>query len=159
MTKEAAIRSIRRRVALTKAADDYSALINGYASMYRPGIVGAGTRVAANDNLRKSGYPPAKPPATPPAPPAARPAPRPPAPPAARPAPAGRVPVKAAQTQLDVAQMEQEARKRIAQETRGSAVGTTTRFSPQLQQLMGRLQQAKGRRITGYHSGSGFQYA
>ena len=96
MTKAAAVRSILRRRALTKAADDYSDLMNGYANANR-GLVRAGTRIAVNDNLRKSGYPPA---AMKPAP-AARPAPvapvaraaqavRPPAQaPAARPAPGG----------------------------------------------------------------------
>ena len=88
MTKAAAVRSILRRRALTKAADDYSDMMNGYANANR-GIVRAGTRIAVNDNLRKSGYPPA---ATRPAPAAtARPAPaaQPRPAPATRPAPGG----------------------------------------------------------------------
>ena len=92
MTKAAAVRSILRRRALTKAADDYSDLMNGYANANR-GLVRAGTSIAVNDNLRKSGYPPAS---TRPAPVAQpRPAPaaqaaQPPAQaPAARPAPGG----------------------------------------------------------------------
>lgn len=57
MTKTAAVRSILRRRALTKAADAYSDLMNGYANAHR-GFTRAGVRIAVNDNLRKSGYPP-----------------------------------------------------------------------------------------------------
>jgi hypothetical protein len=101
MTKEAAVRSILRRRALTKAADEYSDILNGYRNAHR-GWTRAGVGIAVNDNLRKSGYPPASSrtaPAVQPRPaPAARQAPAAPAAqpaqplaqaPAARPAPGG----------------------------------------------------------------------
>ncbi len=95
MTKAAAVRSILRRRALTKVADEYSDLMNGYANAHR-GFARAGVRIAVNDNLRKSGYPPAasrsapaaQPPVRTPAP-AAQPAQPPAQAPTARPAPGG----------------------------------------------------------------------
>lgn len=57
MIKVSAQRSIMRRMALTKAADDYAALLRGYANAHRPGLVAGGVRVAVNDNLRKSRAP------------------------------------------------------------------------------------------------------
>ena len=56
MIKVSAQRSIARRMALTKAADEYSSMMQGYAAANR-GLVGAGVRIAVNDNLRKSRTP------------------------------------------------------------------------------------------------------
>ena len=67
MTKNAAGRSLMRRVALTKVADAYSDMMYGYRNAYRPGIVRGGVGVAVNDNLRKQ-YGRVPPPPRPPAP-------------------------------------------------------------------------------------------
>lgn len=64
MTKVSAVRSVMRRMALTKVADEYSDMLNGYANAHRPGITGAGVRTAVNSNLRASGYKPAPAPAS-----------------------------------------------------------------------------------------------
>lgn len=65
MIKVSEVRSALRRVVLTKAADAYADVINGYANAYnRTGsIVAPGVRAAANANLRAQGYRPSPPPA------------------------------------------------------------------------------------------------
>jgi len=55
MTKEAAIRSIRRRVALTKAAGEVGDMLNSYlAAQPKRGILRAGAEGSVNTLIRKS---------------------------------------------------------------------------------------------------------
>lgn len=55
MTKEAAIRSIRRRVALTKAAGEAGDMLNSYlAAQPKRGILRAGAEGSVNTLIRKS---------------------------------------------------------------------------------------------------------
>lgn len=120
MTKTAAVRSILRRRALTKAADAYSDLMNGYANAHR-GFTRAGVRIAVNDNLRKAGYPPS----------AARPAPAPAAQAATvRPAPAAqasRLPTQA--TTARPVPAAQAVTVRPAQATSGALSWIRNKFS------------------------------
>lgn len=59
MTKEAAIRSIRRRVALTKTAGEVGDMLNSYlAAQPKRGILRAGAEGSVNTLIRKS-QPPA----------------------------------------------------------------------------------------------------
>ncbi len=57
---------------------------------------------------------------------------------------------------LGVAQLERDAAAQM--NSAAGPVGTTRRLTPQQMQLLARLQQVKGKRITGYDSRSGFRY-
>ena len=63
MTKVSEVRSALRRLALTKAADAYEDIVNGYANAYnrKGSITAPGVRASANANLRAQGYRPGKP--------------------------------------------------------------------------------------------------
>ena len=54
MTKVSEVRSALRRLALTKAADAYEDIVNGYANAYnrKGSITAPGVRASANANLR-----------------------------------------------------------------------------------------------------------
>ena len=58
MTKVSEVRSALRRLALTKAADAYEDIVNGYANAYnrKGSITAPGVRASANANLRAQGY-------------------------------------------------------------------------------------------------------
>ena len=62
MTKVSEVRSALRRLALTKAADAYEDIVNGYANAYnrKGSITAPGVRASANANLRAQGYRPDK---------------------------------------------------------------------------------------------------
>ena len=63
MTKVSEVRSALRRLALTKAADAYEDIVNGYANAYnrKGSITAPGVRASANANLRAQGYKPGRP--------------------------------------------------------------------------------------------------
>lgn len=63
MTKASEVRSALRRLALTKAADAYEDIVNGYANAYnrKGSITAPGVRASANANLRALGYKPGSP--------------------------------------------------------------------------------------------------
>ena len=63
MTKVSEVRSALRRLALTKAADAYEDIVNGYANAYnrKGSITAPGVRASANANLRAQGYRPGRP--------------------------------------------------------------------------------------------------
>ena len=63
MTKVSEVRSALRRLALTKAADTYEDIVNGYANAYnrKGSITAPGVRASANANLRAQGYRPGRP--------------------------------------------------------------------------------------------------
>ena len=76
MTKEAAIRSIRRRVVLTKAAGEVGDMLNSYlAAQPKRGILRAGAEGSVNTLIRKSQPPVTARAAVTPATPVARPKP------------------------------------------------------------------------------------
>lgn len=75
MTKEAAIRSVRRRVALTKAAGEVGDMLNSYLATQPKGILRAGAEGSVNDLIRKSRPPATAGAAAAPAAPVARPKP------------------------------------------------------------------------------------
>lgn len=63
MTKVSEVRSALRRMVLTKAADAYEDIVNGYANAYnrKGSITFPGVRASANANLRAQGYKPGSP--------------------------------------------------------------------------------------------------